>query len=73
MNEWNGAVDRYIATKKDPRPRFDIELEAKIGPHGGPLYRECEAEDCDRVECRDVEKLKCCGSCKLVCMTLLLS
>ena len=69
MDEWNNQVDRYIATAGDPRPRFDIELQAKIGIHGGPLYRRCEAEDCDRVEVRDVEKLKCCGSCKMVCFS----
>jgi len=66
MDEWNGAVDKYIASGKDLRPKIDIELAAKIGMNGGPLYKRCEAESCDRVEVRDVEKMKCCGSCKLV-------
>ncbi|KAF7796455.1 hypothetical protein EIP86_007632 [Pleurotus ostreatoroseus] len=66
MNEWNTAVDRYIATEGDPRSRFNIELESKIGLHGGPLYRYCEAEGCDHVEKRDVESMKRCSGCKLV-------
>lgn len=66
MNEWNRAVDQYMAMQTDFRSRFDIELAAKIGPHGGPLYKHCEAEDCDKVEPRDVEKMKCCAQCKLV-------
>ncbi|KAK7465339.1 hypothetical protein VKT23_005318 [Stygiomarasmius scandens] len=66
MQEWNAAVDRYIETASDPRKRIDIEIEAKIGPHGGPLYRRCETEDCDKVEGRDIEKLQACAQCRLV-------
>ena len=61
MKMWNEAVDKYIEVSGDPRPRLHIERAAKVGPHGGPLYRHCEAEDCERVEGRDVETLKCCG------------
>ncbi len=66
MDEWNKAVDQYIALGKDKRAKSQIELEAKIGMSGGPLYRYCEASDCPRVEGRDVEKMKCCSGCKLV-------
>lgn len=71
MNEWNEAVDKYIATQGDPRPPFEIALQAKIGIHGGPLYRHCEAEGCSKVEDRDVDKMKGCGKCKLVGVLLL--
>lgn len=66
MEEWNSAVEKYIISGVDGRSRFDIELEAKIGMSGGPLYKKCEAEGCTNVEGREVEKMKCCGSCKLV-------
>ncbi|KAF5368927.1 hypothetical protein D9758_002888 [Tetrapyrgos nigripes] len=66
MSEWNKEVDRYIETMHDPRNRIDIEVESKIGPHGGPLYRFCEAEDCDKVEGRDLDKMKACSQCQLV-------
>ncbi|KAJ3551211.1 hypothetical protein NM688_g4836 [Phlebia brevispora] len=66
MDEWNKAVDEYIEVKGDKRPRFDIELKAKIGADGGPLYRHCEAEGCTKVEQRDVEKMKCCSGCKKI-------
>lgn len=64
--EWNRHVDEYIALGRDRRSRVDIELAAKIGLHGGPLYRRCEAEGCTKVESRDVDRMKCCGNCKLV-------
>lgn len=64
--EWNKLVDDYISLRRDRRSRLDIELAAKIGLHGGPLYRHCEAKGCKKVERRDVDKMKCCGSCKLV-------
>ncbi|PSR82006.1 hypothetical protein PHLCEN_2v6181 [Hermanssonia centrifuga] len=66
MDEWNKAVDQYIALGKDKRAKSQIELEAKIEMSGGPLYRCCEASDCPRVEGRDVEKMKCCSACKLL-------
>ena len=65
-DEWNAAVDAYVASGRDPRRLFDVELHAKIGLNGGPLYKHCEAQGCGNVEKRDVEKMKCCGSCKLV-------
>ena len=71
MVAWNDAVDEYIATQNDFRLRFDIELEAKIGLDGGPLYKTCEALDCDRVEQRDVESLKQCSGCKRVRIVVL--
>lgn len=67
MEEWNHSVEEYIKSSGDTRQKFDIELEAKIGMSGGPLYERCEAEGCPKVESRDVDKMKCCGSCKMVC------
>lgn len=57
--------DEYIASSKDTRERFDIERMSKIGLHGGPLHRRCEASGCDKFGHRDVEKMQCSG-CKLV-------
>lgn len=65
-DEWNAAVDEYVASGIDGRPVWDIEANSKIGLNGGPLYKGCEAEDCDNIEGRYVEKMKCCSSCKLV-------
>ncbi len=67
MEEWNAAVDSYINEELDMTPIFEIEMEAKIDSRGGPLYKCCEAEGCDSVEGRDVDKMKCCSGCKLVC------
>lgn len=53
----------------DDRVPFEIELEAKIGVNGGPLYKECEFSGCTNVEepgATAAEKMKCCASCKLV-------
>ncbi|KAF5364996.1 hypothetical protein D9758_008095 [Tetrapyrgos nigripes] len=66
MREWNAHVDRYIATIPDPRPRIEIEIQSKIGPHGGPLYRFCEAKGCNKVEGRELEKMQGCAGCHLV-------
>ncbi len=66
MDEWNALVDEYIASGKDRRSRFDIERLSKIGAHGGPLYRECEADECKLYEVRDVETLRKCSGCKIV-------
>ena len=65
--EWNTAIDAYIAEASDGRSTFEIELGAKVDSHGGPLYKRCEAEDCTATEGREVEKMKCCSGCKLVC------
>ncbi|EEB96838.1 hypothetical protein MPER_03951 [Moniliophthora perniciosa FA553] len=66
MTEWNDAVEEYITTQRDPRPRIHIEVEAKIGMDGGPLYKSCYAENCGKAEKRDVESLRRCGGCELV-------
>ncbi|KAJ3483895.1 hypothetical protein NLI96_g6008 [Meripilus lineatus] len=66
MDEWNHSVDEYIRSSGDPRSKFDIELEAKIGIGGGPLYKKCEAEGCTKVESRDVVQMKRCRSCKMI-------
>ncbi|KAK7032245.1 hypothetical protein VNI00_013203 [Paramarasmius palmivorus] len=64
MEEWNTAVDEYISTVHDYRPRIDIEIASKIGMNGGPLYKRCQADDCNKAEKRDLEKLLRCGSCE---------
>lgn len=70
MLEWNGLIDEYIAQHlhddKFMRTALEIEVDAKIAAHGGPLYRHCEAEGCDQAEKRDVPKLQACAGCKLV-------
>ena len=66
MNMWNELVDAYIATGEDPRPPFEIEVEAKIGLNGGPLYRRCEADGCHRLQGRDADSVFCCGGCRRV-------
>ncbi|GJE99459.1 zf-MYND domain-containing protein [Phanerochaete sordida] len=64
MDEWNGAIDKYIARGTDSRDRFTIELMSKIGMNGGALHKECDC--CFKVENRDfVGKLRCCSSCKI--------
>lgn len=70
MERWNGYIDEYIASGQDKRPRFEIERLSKIGAHGGPLYRQCEAESCERYEGRDVAAFKLCSGCKLVRVSL---
>lgn len=57
MHDWNTLVDEYIFSGRDGhdyRPRFEIELDSKIGPNEGQLYRRCEAEGCPRVDGRGV-------------------
>ena len=73
MEEWNEAVDKYIAERPlyiDRRPDLRlgsvIEIEAKVGLNGGPLYRHCEADGCSKVEKRDIEQIKSCSGCKRV-------
>ncbi|KDR77981.1 hypothetical protein GALMADRAFT_266538 [Galerina marginata CBS 339.88] len=46
MDEWNSAVDEYIALGTDSRRRAEIENESKIGLGGGPLHHLCEEETC---------------------------
>ena len=66
MNKWNADVDAYISESSDKRSTFDIELEAKIGWHGGPHYKRCEAKGCVNTEGREIEKMKRCSGCKRV-------
>ncbi|KAK7034713.1 hypothetical protein VNI00_012120 [Paramarasmius palmivorus] len=65
MHEWNDAVDEYIATQRDPRPRLDIEVAVKIAMSGSPLYKTCQAEGCNKAEKRDVQTLSRCSGCKV--------
>ncbi|KAF8215754.1 hypothetical protein K438DRAFT_1926263 [Mycena galopus ATCC 62051] len=65
QKEWNAAVDKYIAGGTDSRPRFEIEAAAKVGISLGAMYRACEADGCDKVEGRDIEKVATCARCKM--------
>ncbi|KAJ7175973.1 hypothetical protein C8R46DRAFT_1080233 [Mycena filopes] len=65
QKEWNAAVDKYIASGVDSRPRSDIEAAAKIGISHGAMLLACEAEGCDKVEGRDTEKMLRCARCKM--------
>ncbi|KAJ6520225.1 hypothetical protein C8R45DRAFT_53599 [Mycena sanguinolenta] len=65
QKEWNSAVDKYIASGADSRPRFEIESAAKIGISLGALHRVCEADGCEKVEGRDIEKVSTCSRCKM--------
>ncbi|KAJ7486061.1 hypothetical protein B0H11DRAFT_2016794 [Mycena galericulata] len=65
QKEWNEAVDRYIAIGVDPRPRAEIEAGAKISISLGPLVRICEADNCLKVEGRNMQKVSMCGRCKM--------
>ncbi|KAK7462883.1 hypothetical protein VKT23_007462 [Stygiomarasmius scandens] len=66
MQEWNAAIDRYIETSSDSRSRTEIEIATKIASHGGPLFRRCEADGCEKVEGRDIEKMQKCSQCGLI-------
>lgn len=66
MNEWNAVVDQYIATQGDPRDRLQIEVAAKIGIDGGPLYKACSAQNCGAIEKIDVPSLRKCSGCGIV-------
>ncbi|KAF7347489.1 hypothetical protein MVEN_01505100 [Mycena venus] len=65
QKEWNAAVDKYITAGTDPRPRSEIEAAAKVGISLGAMYRACEADGCDKVEGRDIEKVATCARCKM--------
>ncbi|KAJ7695939.1 hypothetical protein B0H17DRAFT_1131132 [Mycena rosella] len=65
QKEWNAAVDKYIESGVDSRPRSEIEEAAKIGISLGAMYRACEADGCDKVEGRDIEKMLTCARCKM--------
>ncbi|TFY60313.1 hypothetical protein EVJ58_g5227 [Rhodofomes roseus] len=40
--EWNAAIDDYIALGTDQRDVRQIERCSKVGIDGGPLYKQCE-------------------------------
>ncbi|KIM47219.1 hypothetical protein M413DRAFT_271443 [Hebeloma cylindrosporum] len=71
MEEWNTAVDEYIASGVDRRTREDIENQSKIALGGGPLHPLCENEMCDEPHegrthygGRPATKLLVCIGCK---------
>ncbi|KAJ7780938.1 hypothetical protein B0H16DRAFT_1817221 [Mycena metata] len=63
MEQWNEAVDDYIASGVDKRPGEAIENAAKRGAKGGPLYRKCEALGCTKVEGRNCVRMLVCSGC----------
>ncbi|KAJ6585131.1 hypothetical protein B0H19DRAFT_1108411 [Mycena capillaripes] len=65
QKEWNAAVDNYIDSDVDTRPRSAIEAAAKIGVSLGAMFNACEADGCDKVEGRDIEKVLTCSRCKV--------
>ncbi|KAJ7675701.1 hypothetical protein DFH06DRAFT_977096 [Mycena polygramma] len=65
QKEWNAAVDKYIESGVDPRPRSEIEWAAKIGISLGAMYRGCDAAGCNKIEGRDIQKLLTCARCKV--------
>jgi hypothetical protein len=60
------VCQRIIDSGVDSRPRSEIEWAAKIGISLGAMYRACEADGCDKVEGRDIEKMLTCARCKVV-------
>ena len=66
QNEWNEAVDKYLAFGVDPRPNHIVEREAKIGTSCGALYKKCEGPGCEKIEGRDIPKLNYCARCRMV-------
>lgn len=65
QKEWNASVDEYISSGVDSRSRSEIEEAAKIGISLGAMYRACEADGCNKVEGRDIEKVSTCARCKM--------
>ena len=72
MKDWNDAVDRYIDDDEN-LDYIEIDTEFKIGLHGGPLYRSCEADGCyksdsfvEGLEEFGIGNMKCCSACRRV-------
>ncbi|KAJ7781800.1 hypothetical protein DFH07DRAFT_935695, partial [Mycena maculata] len=65
QKEWNAGVDKYIASGVDARTRAEIEEAAKVGISLGAMYRACEADGCDKMEGRGIEKISTCARCKM--------
>ncbi|KAJ7147094.1 hypothetical protein C8R43DRAFT_1129874 [Mycena crocata] len=65
QKEWNASIDRYIASGVDSRPNSEIEEAAKIGISLGAMYRACEADGCNKVEGRGIERVTTCARCKM--------
>lgn len=64
-DQWNAAVDDYIATKDDTNDHRDavqIERLSKVAWDGTRLYKECPG--CGTIEDK-VEDFKACSQCKM--------
>ncbi|KAH9928402.1 uncharacterized protein B0H18DRAFT_1001147, partial [Fomitopsis serialis] len=62
-DNWNAAVDEYIALGTDSRSVLEIEQAAKFDSDFGPMWKSCEAPGCTAIE-RPGVKMKCCSGCK---------
>lgn len=66
QHEWNVLVDEYIVSGVDPRPRLEIERQAKIGVSQGTLFPKCLGPGCGKTEVDNAGvKLQACGGCKI--------
>ncbi|EJD43857.1 hypothetical protein AURDEDRAFT_185421 [Auricularia subglabra TFB-10046 SS5] len=62
-DEWNDAVERYIAAKTDGRETRTLGMVAMVDPDGGTFFRRCALPTCGRVE--EVRgKHQRCSGCK---------
>lgn len=68
---WNAAIDEYINSGVDSRPKAEIERQAKVGTWGGAFVRQCESEVCENLETDPgVAKMMQCSGCKIVSCSL---
>ena len=65
-DEWNAAVDRYIASGWDARAPYAVACATKVGLHGGPLHHRCNNAACDRVEPEGGPPFRRCAKCHKV-------
>ena len=64
---WNAAIDEYINSGVDPRPKAEIERQAKVGTWGGAFIRQCESEECTKLETDPgIVKMMQCSRCQIV-------
>lgn len=67
--DWNERIDNYIASGVDRREALDIEIAAKVGDTGGPLWKRCD--QCKKQSGPESFELKRCGGCHLVSFYLM--
>ncbi|KZP00397.1 ankyrin [Calocera viscosa TUFC12733] len=62
--EWNAAIDHYIAHGRNTRLPQELEEQLKIGKDGGAFFRTCDG-GCGNKEHIHTPKLKRCSKCKI--------